>query len=739
MESISTRTRASRTARRFVLKVFLVSVIALLASASGHAQTRLNSGQAWQGIIPAGQWRHFFVDIARNHSQLDIVFNIRQSSGDGDVYVRYNQIPNLTTYDLVKTGNARTDLISLTDRSNPQLKNGRYYVSIYAKQQIQARITADTPAFASKRSGMGAKPYNNKSAATFRVWAPNANSVHVAGQFNSWNSTNIPLINEGNGIWSFDVRGVTPGQQYLYVIRNGAQTLWKPDPYEEQIVNSVGNSIIFDDDFQWTDSGYSMPSWNSMVIYQMHVGTFNDTPGGAPGTFDTAIQRLDYLNDLGINAIKLLPVFEFPGDYSWGYNPSHPFAIETAYGGPSGLKRLINQAHNRGIAVLLDVVYNHLGPTDLSLWKFDGWSQGNYGGIYFYQDNRSQTPWGDTRPDFGRGEVRQYLRDNAMTLLNDFRADGFRFDSVLNIRVHNGGDNPDGWSLVQWINNEINATQPWKISIAEDLQNNSWITKSTGEGGAGFDSQWTPNFVHPIRNVIVPGSDDGRDMNVVKSSLESRYNGDAFQSIVYTESHDEVANGRSRVAEEVWPGNAGSWWSRKRSTLGGALVMTAPGIPMIFQGQEILEDGYFQDTDPVDWNKLTTFSGIHLMYRDLIRLRRNWFNNTRGLRGQQINVFHVNDTNKVIAFHRWDQGGAGDDVIVVSNFRNENRPNNYRIGLPRPGIWKVRFNSDWSGYSSDFGNLWVPDVTATSTPWNGLPYSGTLPIPAYSTIILSQD
>ncbi|HAC92500.1 MAG TPA: glycosyl hydrolase, partial [Planctomycetaceae bacterium] len=156
-------------------------------------------------------------------------------------------------------------------------------------------------------------------------------------------------------------------------------------------------------------------------------------------------------------------------------------------------------------------------------------------------------------------------------------------------------------------------------------------------------------------------------------------------------------------------------------------------------GQEILEDGYFQDTDPLDWSKLTTYSGIHLMYRDLIRLRRNWFNNTRGLRGQHINVFHVNNSNKVVAFHRWDQGGAGDDVVVVSNFRNENRPANYRIGLPRPGVWKVRFNSDWSGYSSDFGNVWVPDVTATATPWNGLPFSGTLPKPAYSTLILSQD
>ena len=201
----------------------------------------------------------------------------------------------------------------------------------------------------------------------------------------------------------------------------------------------------------------------------------------------------------------------------------------------------------------------------------------------------------------------------------------------------------------------INATNR-KISIAEDLQGNPWITKPSVEGGAGFDSQWSPSFVHPIRNVIVPPSDNARNMFDVRDSLESRYNGDAFQRVIYTESHDEVANGRSRVPEEIWPGNSGSWWSRKRSTLGAALVMTAPGIPMIFQGQEILENGYFQDTVPLDWNKLVTYSGIQQMYQDLIQLRRNWHDHTRGLQGQHLNVFHVNNSDKVVAFHRWDGG-----------------------------------------------------------------------------------
>ena len=121
----------------------------------------------------------------------------------------------------------------------------------------------------------------------------------------------------------------------------------------------------------------------------------------------------------------------------------------------------------------------------------------------------------------------------------------------------------------------------------------------------------------------------------------------------------------------------------------------------------------------------------------MIRLRRNWFNNTRGLRGQSVNAFHVNNNDKLIAFHRWDQGGAGDDVIVVCNFRNQ-QFNDYRIGLPRPGLWKVRFNSDWEGYSDDFGTLYSPDVSSDTIARDGLNHSGMLAIAPYSVLILSQ-
>ncbi len=134
---------------------------------------------------------------------------------------------------------------------------------------------------------------------------------------------------------------------------------------------------------------------------------------------------------------------------------------------------------------------------------------------------------------------------------------------------------------------------------------------------------------------------------------------------------------------------------------------------MIFQGQEMLEDGFWSDTDPIDWTKATTYAGIVSMYRDMIRLRRNWYNNTRGLRGNGCNVHHVNNTSKVIGFHRWESGGAGDDVVVIANFGNTTYTS-YNLGFPRAGTWYVRFNSDWNGYDSGFANTNSYNTTANS-------------------------
>jgi 1,4-alpha-glucan branching enzyme len=592
-------------------------------------------------------------------------------------------------------------------------------------------------------SGMGAIP--TAKGVAFRVWAPHAEKVYVIGSFNDWHETSHALVSESNGYWSLEVPQAKRGDEYRYLIHGPTGPFSRVDPYARKVTNSAGNGIIYEPgDFAWGEPPFQMASENELVIYEMHIGTFHVKEPGHPGTFASAIEKLPYLQELGINAIELMPIVEFSGDFSWGYNPAHPFAVEGIYGGPDDLKKFVQTAHQHGIAVIIDVVYNHLGPGDLALWQFDGWNENGKGGIYFYNDHRAQTPWGETRPDYGRGEVRQYLRDNALMWFDDYHVDGLRWDMIIYIKSIDGNeanpanDIPEGWSLMQWINVEIRQRFPGKISIGESMKNNSWVTKDVGAGGAGFNTQWDAEFVHPVRQAVIARDDSLRDVGAVSRAIEHRFDSDAFKRVIYTESHDEIANGKSRVPEEIWPGNVDNWFSKKRSTLGAAIVLTSPGIPMIFQGQELLEDRWFHDKDPIDWSRVAEENGILGMYQDLIALRRNGSGLTRGLCGQNIQISHANNETKIIAFHRFDQQGPKDSVVVVVNMSNHHR-DGYVIGFPRAGLWKTRFNSDSYNYGQNFANHPTTDIETRAAGSDGQPCSGAIGIGPYTVVIFSQD
>ncbi|MCM2369684.1 alpha-amylase family glycosyl hydrolase [Aporhodopirellula aestuarii] len=587
--------------------------------------------------------------------------------------------------------------------------------------------------------GMG--PIILENAVAFRVWAPNADAVSVIGNFNDWNAKANPLNREDSGCWMGVVEGAKPGDQYKYEITAGENTFQRIDPRVREVTNSVGNGVIHQPDFDWQGDDFQMPAWNELVIYESHVGTFFRDGKEGVGTFEDYIKKFDHLKKLGVNALQIMPIAEFAGDYSWGYNPAHPFAIEEAYGGPLGFKTFVREAHRAGFAVILDVVYNHFGPSDLDLWQFDGWSENGKGGIYFYNDYRSSTPWGDTRPDYGRGEVRSYIRDNAMMWIEDFHVDGLRYDMTLYIRsVDASGQQeiPEGWGLTQWINREIHSFKPSAITIAEDLQNNDYLTKSDIEGGAAFSAQWDANFVHPIRDVITQPDDAARDMEKVRHALYHSYNCDPFQRVIYTESHDEVANGKSRIPSEVDNEDPGNWFAQKRAGLGLALVMTAPGIPMLFQGQSILQDGWFTDTEELDWENAKEYEGISKLTADLIALRLNRDGISKGLTGKHVDVFHVNNDKKVVAFRRHFDGGPGDDVIVVINFANQHFEQ-YEFGLPSGGVWIRRFSSDRSEYSEEFGDDASGNIQAIVEPYDGQSHRGRIELPPYTVLIYSQN
>ena len=250
---------------------------------------------------------------------------------------------------------------------------------------------------------------------------------------------------------------------------------------------------------------------------------------------------------------------------------------------------------------------------------------------------------------------------------------------------------------------------------------------------------WDAHFVHPIREAVITPDDAHRSMEAVATAIQFKYNDDACQRVIYSESHDEVANGKARVPQEINPGDPTGWFAQKRSTLAAALVFTAPGIPMLFQGQEFLAAGAFNDTEPLDWAEADRHVSLGRLYRDLIGLRRNVGGHTRGLGGQHTRVFHVNEADKLVAFARqFADGGPGDTTLVLANFANQTHPA-YTIGLPGPGRWLVRFNSDWRGYDGEFGDFESLSLEAEAGEYDGFGWHGSIGVAPYAVLILSQE
>lgn len=565
-----------------------------------------------------------------------------------------------------------------------------------------------------RREGMGPLPH--KKGVAFRVWAPHARRVSIAGSFNDWSPNAAPLQEEDNGYWYGDVPGASVGDEYRYCLWLDDQLLWRIDPYARELTGMNGNAVVHNPHFDWTGDSFHTPPLNELVIYELHVGTFHRPDLSRPGTFRDVMNRLEHLQSLGVNAIELMPVHTFSGETSWGYHPAHLFAVERSYGGPRALKELVKQAHKAGLCVLLDIVCNHLGPQGVSLWRFDGWSENDGGGIYFYNDERAQTPWGNTRPDYGREEVRQYLHDNALLWIEEYHFDGLRIDGTSYVRSVNGqlteeSGLAEGWELLTWINDALQQDHPGGIRIAEDLNDDPWITKSTRQGGAGFSTQWDYGFLRVVRECVRAVEDEQRSVGNLCRILQKRYEADAFKRVIFTECHDKISQAMARVPTEIFPDDPESWWSRKRSTLAAAVAFTAPGVPMLFQGQEFLQSGWLRDTEPLQWERNERFAGIMRLYRDLIHLRLNRQRNTRGLCGQGLDCFHIDEEQKVLAFRRWDRGGFRDDVLVIANF-SHHLHEDYEVALPAAGIWMLHFNSDAKAYCDDFFDVSSGDLHA---------------------------
>lgn len=568
----------------------------------------------------------------------------------------------------------------------------------------------------------------------FKVWAPTATSAWVRGEFNGWGLGN-PLVKHGEHFVA-KLSGNHVNKQYKFFFTPG--DIWKPDPRARSLVGAAGyNSVVRDPlAYKWIVADFKVPAFEDMIIYELHVGTFagrNDpqASGAIPATFKDVAAHVDHLVELGVNVVELTPITEFPADFSAGYNPITAWSPELKYGTPDDLKYMVDVLHQHGIAVILDIVWNHLSPTDNFLWQFDG------GQIYF-DTPAVQTPWG-SQPDFDRGPVREYLVHAGMHWLDEFRLDGFRMDGAdfMNIFPQEAA----GWSLMQWHNDLIDNRWIDKVSIAEQLPDDAWVTRPTALGGAGFDAQWHDAFNDRLREAVFDAAFGNPNMAALAGPLygSGQYL-EQSQVVNYLELHDEAwpSSGGQRIVKTIdttFPHD--DMWARGRVKLAQGVVFTAPGIPAILQGSEWLEDedfggGNAAGANRIDWSKKTRYADIFAYFRDLIRIRRL---NAALKANSPRDVYHVNDTGNAIAFHRWTAGG--NDLVVVANFSNTNYPV-YNLGFPQPGVWYELLNSQAAEYGGNgLGN--GGKVVPAGPPMHGFAQSASIVLPQMGLLVFRHN
>jgi maltooligosyltrehalose trehalohydrolase len=567
----------------------------------------------------------------------------------------------------------------------------------------------------------------------FTVWAPFTDKVEV--RIISPRESIVELDKDGQGYHQGVIEEVEPGTLYLYRLGGGKE---RPDPasrFQPQGVH--GPSQIVNPDFSWNDHSWVGLALRDSIIYELHVGTF--TP---EGTFEAIIPHLQNLKNLGITAIELMPVAQFPGSRNWGYDGTYPFAVQNSYGGPVGLKHLINGCHQVGLGVVLDVVYNHLGPEGNYLADF---------GPYF--TDRYRGPWGHPINFDGpyNDEVRRFFVENGLYWVEEFHLDGLRIDAVHGILDFSAY--PFLEELAVTVHDLAERLNRRVYLIAESDLNDSRIVRSRELGGFGIDAQWNDDFHHALHTVFTKEDtgyyqDFGELQHLVKAFREGFvYGGDysiyrkrrhgnssrrltAEKFVVFSQNHDQVGN---RAQSE----RLSALVSFEALKLAAAVVLLSPFVPLLFMGEEYGETAPFyyfvshSDADLVEavrrgrreefvafrWQgeppdpqdqatflqcKLDPelrFQGQHELlcsfYRELIRLRRE-SPPLKVLDKERLEVTGLEE-EKVLWWRRWNEE---QQVAAVFHFGKQARS----LSLPLPeGSWRKQLDSAdslWDGPGS---------------------------------------
>ena len=550
---------------------------------------------------------------------------------------------------------------------------------------------------------------NDKNGVVFRVWAPTARSVSVAGDFNNWNNEANYMYNIGYGVWEVFVEGVKQFCTYKYCIESEyGDRLMKADPYAFHAQPRPGQaSVVYDiESYSWNDSEWfnkrkeNNISSSPMNIYEIHAGSWRKYPDGNFFNYQKlADELIPYLKEMHYTHVQLMPIMEYPYDGSWGFQTTGYYAPTSRYGTPSDFMAFVDKLHGEGIGVILDWVPSNFPTDDFGLARFDG--------SPLYESNDPKTSkrdsWGTCLFNYARFEVTSFLVSCAMFWLDKYHIDGLRIGALSSMlyldygktegewepNKFGGKENLDAVDFVKRLNTAVHMYHPDVMMFAEE--NTSWpkLTHKIEDGGLGFDFKWNMGWMNDMLHYMSLNS-MWRPFNHDSLTFSFYY---AFsEKFLLPISHDEVSHGKGSLIKQM-PGKYDEQFAGVRAFI--TYMYAHPGKKLVFMGTEIGQFDEWNHEEAIQWDLLefekhkklrTFFKELNKFYLDckpLYELDTVW----KGFDW----IHHDDYTNSVIAFKRTDKNG--DEIVSVCNFQPIRR-DEYCIGVPKYGLYDEVFNSD---------------------------------------------
>ena len=584
--------------------------------------------------------------------------------------------------------------------------------------------------------------------ARFTVWAPGAKSVHVYGDFNSWNDWNRELSPVGStGVWSAFVPGAKHGDKYKYVIETAkGDKLFKADPFGVwSEMRPATASVVWDMGFEWSDGRWTAKREKNdhlkepKNIYEVHAGSWKKEGDSFYSYRRLADELIPYVKDMGYTHIELLPLMEHPFDGSWGYQITGFYSATSRYGTPQDLKYLVNKAHKAGIGVIFDWVPGHFCKDAHGLYKFNG--------EYLYE-KEEHPQWGTMKFDYGRKEVRSFLLSNAMFWIKEYHADGLRIDGVSSMLYLNFGiDDPgkkkfnqygderdlDAVSFCQELSYMVGTSCPGVFTVAEESSAWPLVTYPPEDGGLGFHYKWDMGWMNDtLRYISTDTLYRKYDHNLITFSMMYTFN----ENFILALSHDEVVHGKASLIGKM-PGSYYQKFSGLRVL--SLYQMTHPGAKLNFMGYEFGQFIEWREYEGLQWFLAEQYEAHakHLAYTKALNnfylKEKALYSNDRNWKGFQW-IDADNSEQSVFIFCRTCGSGQHKDVVIL-NF-GTGYYEDFRVGVPKAGAYVESFSTDDLAFGGS-GCRNCGDLLTQDVPCHGQDQSLTVKLAPLSGVVLS--